>query len=122
MLVTPLLIVLLLFAVAAGRLVQARLDVDSAAQQAARAASLARDPRSRRAQADARSRRQPWPAQHVTCDPPPSARTPARSGPGGQVTVQVTCTVCLADLRAAARPRLPDPHRPVHLAHRRLPR
>ena len=50
-LVTPFLILLLLFAVAAGRLVQARLDVDSAAQQAARAASLARTPAAASAQA-----------------------------------------------------------------------
>jgi Flp pilus assembly protein TadG len=44
---------MLLLTVAAGRLVQAHLQVDSAAQQAARAASLARDPVTAAADADA---------------------------------------------------------------------
>lgn len=43
-LLTPLLLLMLLFVVALGRTVSARLDVDGAAAQAARAASIARDP------------------------------------------------------------------------------
>ena len=43
-LLTPLLILVLLFVVALGRLAGARIDVDGAAAQAARAASIARDP------------------------------------------------------------------------------
>lgn len=43
-LLTPLLILVLLFVVALGRLAGARLQIDTAAGQAARAASLARNP------------------------------------------------------------------------------
>jgi Flp pilus assembly protein TadG len=46
-LLTPLLILLLLLVVAFGRLAGARIEVDGAAAQAARAASIARDPRHR---------------------------------------------------------------------------
>ena len=46
-LLTPLLILLLLFVVALGRLAGARLEVDGAAAQAARAASIAREPKQR---------------------------------------------------------------------------
>ena len=96
-LVTPFLVLLLMFAVAAGRLVQARLDVDSAAQQAARAASLARTPQAASAQAT-QVAQAALAGQPVTCDP--AVITPDLSDftPGGEVTVQVTCTVHLSDL------------------------
>src|SRR3546814_12085025 len=45
-LVTPVVLILLLFVVCAGRLAEARADVDRAARDAARAASIARDPSS----------------------------------------------------------------------------
>jgi hypothetical protein len=77
-LITPLLIVILLFIVAAGRLVDARQQVDSAAMQAARAASLA--------------------SEHITCNPLAVSPDTTAFRPGGQVTVQVTCTVSLAGL------------------------
>ena len=82
-LVTPLLFLLLLFAVAAGRLVQARLDVDSAAQQAARAASLARTPAAASAQAT-QVAQAALAGQSVTCDPAVSPRTPATSCPAAR--------------------------------------
>ena len=96
-LMTPFLVLLLLFAVAAGRLVQARLEVDSAAQQAARAASLARTPQAASAQAQ-QVAQAALAGQPVTCDP--AVITPDTSDftPGGEVTVQVTCTVHLSDL------------------------
>ena len=96
-LVTPLLILFLLFAVAAGRLVQGKLDVDSAAQQAARAASLARTPQAASAQAQ-QVAQAALAGQSVTSDP--AVITPDLSDyvPGGEVTVTVTCTVRLSDL------------------------
>jgi Flp pilus assembly protein TadG len=96
-LVTPLLIVVLLLIVAAGRLVDARLQVDSAARQAARAASLARDPAAAAAQADATAQAA-LASEHITCDPLAVSPDTAAFRPGGQVTVQVTCTVSLAGL------------------------
>ena len=96
-LLTPLLMLFLFLIVAAGRLVQARLEVDSAAQQAARAASLARDPASAAAAATATAQAA-LASQHITCDP--MSVTPDLSDftPGGQVTVQLSCTVSLAGL------------------------
>jgi len=96
-LVTPFLFLLLLFAVAVGRLVQARLDVDSAAQQAARAASLARTPAAASAQAT-QVARAALAGQSVSCDPAVITPDTGHFTPGGEVTVQVTCTVRLSDL------------------------
>jgi Flp pilus assembly protein TadG len=96
-LVTPFLFLQLLFAVAAGRLVQGKLDVDSAAQQAARAASLARTPAAASAQAT-QVAQAALAGQPVSCNP--AVITPDTSNfvPGGEVTVTVTCTVRLSDL------------------------
>lgn len=96
-LVTPFLILLLLFAVAAGRLVQARLDVGSAAEQAARAASLARTPAAASAQATSVAQ-DALAGQSVACAPAVITPDTADFTPGGEVTVQVACTVHLADL------------------------
>jgi Flp pilus assembly protein TadG len=96
-LVTPLLILFLLFAVAAGRLVQGKLDVDSAAQQAARAASLARTPQAAGAQAQ-QVAQAALAGQSVTCDPAVITPDLGDFVPGGEVTVTVTCTVRLSDL------------------------
>lgn len=96
-LVAPFLILLLLFVVAAGRLVQASLSAGSAAQQAARAASIARDPAS--ADSDATSvARSALSGQGITCSP--MAVNPDVGGlvSGGEVSVQVSCTVRLSDL------------------------
>ena len=96
-LVTPLLILFLLFAVAAGRLVQGKLDVDSAAQQAARAASLARTPQAASAQAQ-QVAQAALAGQSVSCDPAVITPDLGDFVPGGEVTVTVTCTVRLSDL------------------------
>jgi len=96
-LVTPLLMLMVLLAVAAGRLVQARMEVDSAAEQAARAASLARDPGTAAADADATADAA-LASQHLTCSPLTVSPGLSDFVPGGTVTVQVSCTVSLAGL------------------------
>jgi Flp pilus assembly protein TadG len=96
-LITPLLMLLLLLIVAAGRLVDARLQVDSAAIQAARAASLARDPATAAADATATARAA-LASEHITCSPLAVRPDTADFRPGGQVSVQVSCTVSLAGL------------------------
>lgn len=96
-LITPLLMLLLLLIVAAGRLVDARLQVDSAAMQAARAASLARDPAAAAADATATAQAA-LASEHITCSPLGVSPDTADFTPGGQVSVQVSCTVSLAGL------------------------
>jgi Flp pilus assembly protein TadG len=96
-LVTPLLVMMMLLAVAAGRLVQARLQVDSAAQQAARAASLAGDPATASAEAD-ETATAALASEHLTCANLAVSTGTSDFQPGGQVTVQVSCTVSLAGL------------------------
>jgi Flp pilus assembly protein TadG len=96
-LLTPLLFLILLLAVAAGRLVLARLEVDSAARQAARAASLARDPAAAAADATATAE-SALASQHLTCSPLAISPDLSDFTPGGQVTVQVSCTVSLGGL------------------------
>ena len=89
--ITPLLIVFL--TAAAARMVQARLQVDSAAVQAARAASVARDP----AAAAAVIAQAALGSQHITCHPLRVSLATAAFH-SGQVSVQVNCTVPLASL------------------------
>lgn len=94
-LVTPLLVLLLLVAVAVGHMATARLDADDAAHQAARAASLARTPTSARRQAQAV-------AAAALAGAGPSCSQFAVSTdvgslqPGGVVRVRVSCTAALA--------------------------
>ena len=102
-LLTPLLIVLLLFVVALGRLAEARVNVDGAAAQAARAASIATTP----AQAAASAQQVATAAlgsDHVTCATLQVATDTARFAPGGSVTVTVTCAVALSDLSGLRLP------------------
>jgi Flp pilus assembly protein TadG len=96
-LVTPLLVLLLMLIVAAGRLVQGRLEVASAAAQAARAASLARDPSAAAAQATVVAS-SALASQHLTCGSLAVSTGTAAFRPGGQVTVRVSCTVSLSGL------------------------
>jgi Flp pilus assembly protein TadG len=96
-LITPLLMLMLLLTVAAGRLVQARLQVDSAAQQAARAASLARDPATAAADATATAAAA-LASEDLTCGGLAVSTDTGDFQPGGQVAVQVSCTVSLSGL------------------------
>ena len=96
-LIAPAMVLLLLCAVALGRLVSASLDVDSAAQQAARAASLLRLPGQAQHVADQTARTalqetgRACQAFDVTTDT-------SHFTAGGEVTVAVACTTELSDL------------------------
>ena len=87
-LVAPLLLALVLFLVLAGRVVEAHGQVDGAARDAARAASIARSPGAAQAAAD----------QAVSADVNGWCSPPAVLGfaPGSQaVTVRLVCTLDL---------------------------
>lgn len=98
----PLLILMLLFVVACGRLAHAHLRIGDAAHSAARAASLARDP--------AAATRAATSAAHAalpigaSCTQADIAVDTSAFTPGGSVTVTVTCTVSLADLTSLSLP------------------
>ncbi|MGH9295630.1 MAG: TadE/TadG family type IV pilus assembly protein [Acidimicrobiales bacterium] len=102
-LVTPLLILLLVFVVALGRLASARLDVDGAAGEAARAASIATDPAAATAAAS-QTADAALGSDHVTCADLAVSTDTASFAPGGSVAVTVTCTVALGDLTGLRLP------------------
>jgi Flp pilus assembly protein TadG len=88
-LLAPLLLVLILFLVMAGRVVEAHGQVDGAARDAARAASVARSPGAAQAAAD----------QAVSADVNGWCSPPVVQGfvPGSQaVTVRLNCTLDLS--------------------------
>jgi Flp pilus assembly protein TadG len=94
---TPLLLALLMVAVLAGRVAQTRAEVDAAARDAARAASIARDPvsASRAAHAAATATL----GQHrVTCHSLSVTADTTSFRAGGVVAVRLACTIDLADL------------------------
>ena len=96
-LLTPLLLLMLLFVVFLGRLGQARNDVDRAARDAARAASIARSPED----ADAAGRTaaaDTLQSGGVSCRQMEVAVDTSRFAAGGTVAATVTCTVDLADV------------------------
>lgn len=95
-LLTPLLLILLLFMVQLGRFAVARTDLDGAARDAARAASLERSLAT--AAASARSAAEGTLAsRNVTCRNL-DVRLDADFTPGGWVAAEVGCTVDLSDL------------------------
>jgi Flp pilus assembly protein TadG len=102
-LLTPLLILMLLFVVALGRLAGARLDVDGAAAQAARAASIARDPATATAMAQ-QTATAALGSDGVTCGHLSVNTDTSQFEPGGSVEVTVTCTVGLSDLTGLRLP------------------
>ncbi len=102
-LLTPLLILMLLFVVALGRLAGARLDVDGAAAQAARAASIARDPATASAMAQ-QIATAALGSDGVTCANLSVSTDTSQFEPGGSVAVTVTCTVGLSDLTGLRLP------------------
>ena len=102
-LLTPLLILMLLFVVALGRLSGARLEVDGAAAQAARAASIARDPATATAMAT-QTTSSALGSDHVTCAQLTVSTDTAQFAPGGSVAVTVTCHVALSDLTGLRLP------------------
>jgi hypothetical protein len=95
-LLTPVLIAFTLLVVAGGRLVARQSDVDSAARDAARAASIERSEGSARSVGEAVTLR-----NGDTCDPPAvdtSDWPPAGSVRAGSVTVTVSCQASYAGL------------------------
>lgn len=96
-LLTPLLLVLLVFVVALGRLADGRLQVNDAAAQAARAATVAAS----RSGAEAVARqaaRASLASAGVSCSSFSVSTDTSSFVPGGVVRVQVSCTVSLAGL------------------------
>jgi Flp pilus assembly protein TadG len=102
-LLTPILILMLLFVVALGRLAGARLDVDGAAAQAARAASIARDPATATAMAQ-QTAAAALGSDHVTCAQLTVSTDTTQYAPGGSVAVTVTCSVAFSDLTGLRLP------------------
>jgi Flp pilus assembly protein TadG len=101
--VTPLLLLLLLFVVALGRMAGSRIDINGAASEAARSASIARTPLA--AQDAARQTATAALAdQHVTCASLDVTTDTSRFVPGGTVTVTVHCNVKLGDLTGLRLP------------------
>ena len=94
---SPLLILLLLFVVALGRLAGARIDVDGVAAQAARAASIARSPQAAMSSAQ-QTAASALSSQHITCAHLAVSVDTTDFVPGGSVAVTVSCAVDLADL------------------------
>lgn len=94
---TPLLILLLLFVVALGRLAGARIEVDGAAAQAARAASIARNSTQATAAAQ-QSASSALSSQHVSCTHLAVSVDTTDFTPGGSVAVTVSCAVDLSTL------------------------
>src|SRR5262249_1482629 len=94
-----------------------RMEVDSAARQAARAASLARDPEVAAAQARATATAA-LAENRITCDQMSIAVNTADYGPGGTVTVTVQCTTRLADV---PMPGLPPRSAPPVVLSRSAP-
>jgi Flp pilus assembly protein TadG len=103
--IAPALIALMLLVVGMGRLSHGREQVEVAAAQAARAASLQRAPG--RAQAAAQAAAEDTlTSRGVTCTPSPVPTTTdvTDDRPGGDITVTVSCTVKLSDLFLAGFP------------------
>ena len=96
-LITPALIVLLLFAVAAGRLSMARNEVTEAARDAAREASTWRSATLAQSHGTERGL-DSLSAGHVTCRSPSVVIDTSRLRPGGSTVADVACTVQLGDL------------------------
>lgn len=96
-LLTPLLLVMLVFVVFLGRLGQARNDVDRAARDAARAASLARSPSDADA-AGVGAARDTLQSGGITCGEFDVVVDTSRFAAGGDVAATVSCTLNLADV------------------------
>lgn len=102
-LVTPLLVLVLLFVVALGRLSDARLLVADAAHQAARAASLART--ETQARTDAQHAAQAaLHAAHSACTHPQVTVDTGGLTPGASTSATVTCTADLEQLTRIGMP------------------
>jgi Flp pilus assembly protein TadG len=102
-LLTPLLVLLLLFVVFCGRLADAKLRINDVAHQAARAATLARSPSQAIANAQATASAALRSAG-ITCQSLAVSTDTQGPKPGSTVTVTVTCNVGLGDLTSLGVP------------------
>jgi Flp pilus assembly protein TadG len=96
-LITPVLVVFLLFVVAAGRFAMARNRVDEAARDAAREASTWATPGTASNNGVARGLASLH-GNGVSCRNPTVVIDTSRLRPGGEVVADVSCTVELADV------------------------
>lgn len=96
-LLTPLLILLLLFVVLCGRLADTKLRINDVAHQAARAATLTRTPSQATAAAQATADAA-LASAGITCQALSVTTDTQGLRPGSTVTVTVSCTVGLGDL------------------------
>jgi hypothetical protein len=95
-LLTPVFVILLLFVVAAGRLAMARNQLEEAARDAAREASLSRSPADGRDRGAAVARADL--SGPLGCRDPVVNIDTTRLRPGGEVVADIRCTVVLSDL------------------------
>jgi Flp pilus assembly protein TadG len=98
-LVTPVIILLVMFVVFLGRITTTQAELQDAAHSAARAASLARTP-SDAITAASQMADAALGSQRITCSPLAVTVDTSAFRPGGAVSVTVTCSVNLADLGA----------------------
>jgi len=103
-LVTPLLILFVLFIVGLGRLAHARATVNDAAAQAARAATLAYLNPAQAATAAQQTAAAALASAGLACASQSTSVDTGSDRPGGAITVTVTCQVDLASVTAAGFP------------------
>jgi Flp pilus assembly protein TadG len=94
---TPLLVILVLFMVFLGRLTEARAVIADAAHQAARAASIARSPAAAQAQAQ-QAAATSLAGRGLACQHFTVTVSLAGFRPGGTVRATITCTAAMSDL------------------------
>ncbi|WP_433264750.1 TadE/TadG family type IV pilus assembly protein [Actinosynnema sp. CS-041913] len=102
-LLTPLLILLLLFVVFCGRLADTKLRINDVAHQAARAATLARTPSQATANAQVTASAA-LASAGITCQSLSVSTDTQGLKPGSTVTVTVSCSVGLGDLTSLGVP------------------
>lgn len=102
-LLAPVLLVVLLFVVGLGRMAHARQQVESVSADAARAASLERTTTAATGVAQAAARAS-LDRAGLSCTAMDVGVDVSAYGPGGSVTVTVTCTAGLADVAMAGFP------------------
>jgi Flp pilus assembly protein TadG len=102
-LLAPVLLAVLMLVVGLGRMAHARQQVESIAADAARAASLARDPDASRAEATTAAENS-RDSVDLSCAPLDVHVSTANYRPGGTIRVVVTCTADLSDVAMSGLP------------------
>jgi Flp pilus assembly protein TadG len=102
----PVFVLFLAFLVAAGRIALAHGAVEAAARDAARQASIARDPAS--AQRDAYATAvATLSSEHLSCDPQVSVNTAGLTVPAGRPGTVTATVICTLPLSVIALPGIP---------------